>query len=130
MASANVNGVAPFLSKTYDMVDDSPTNSVVSWSDNKPLSSPSKSSVFTGCRCHGVASPSLKSVICVFIGVRRLLLSQKFESSSEAPPEYSIDSGTRNFEDGSTRVKSFDDEKTGYWFSAAEEDEDEQVLQT
>ncbi|KAL1314406.1 hypothetical protein AAHE18_16G186500 [Arachis hypogaea] len=34
MASANVNGVAPFLSKTYDMVDDSPTNSVVSWSDN------------------------------------------------------------------------------------------------
>ncbi|KAL1362415.1 hypothetical protein HN51_010682 [Arachis hypogaea] len=34
MASANVNGVAPFLSKTYDMVDDSSTDSVVSWSDN------------------------------------------------------------------------------------------------
>ncbi|XLR62704.1 hypothetical protein HN51_006006 [Arachis hypogaea] len=132
MASANVNSVAPFLNKTYDMVDDSSTDSVVSWTDNsnKPLSSRSKSSAFTGRRCHGVASPSLKPVICVFIGVRRLLFSQKFESSSEAPPEYSIDSWARNFEDGSTQVKSFDDEKTGCWFSATEEDEDEQVLQT
>nr|XP_025693047.1 uncharacterized protein LOC112795326 [Arachis hypogaea] len=158
MASANVNSVAPFLNKTYDMVDDSSTDSVVSWTDNsnsfvvwnvpefasrilpkyfkikkrrqEPLSSRSKSSAFTGRRCHGVASPSLKPVICVFIGVRRLLFSQKFESSSEAPPEYSIDSWARNFEDGSTQVKSFDDEKTGCWFSATEEDEDEQVLQT
>ncbi|XVF56566.1 hypothetical protein PTKIN_Ptkin06aG0131500 [Pterospermum kingtungense] len=31
-AAANGNTVPPFLSKTYDMVDDSSTNSVVSWS--------------------------------------------------------------------------------------------------
>ena len=36
MAAANENSVPvpPFLSKTYDMVDDPSTNSVVSWSDN------------------------------------------------------------------------------------------------
>lgn len=33
-AAASVNSPPPFLSKTYDMVDDSSTNSVVSWSDN------------------------------------------------------------------------------------------------
>lgn len=31
-AAANGNTVPPFLSKTYDMVDDTSTNSVVSWS--------------------------------------------------------------------------------------------------
>ncbi|OMO96500.1 Heat shock factor (HSF)-type, DNA-binding protein [Corchorus olitorius] len=31
-AAANGNTVPPFLSKTYDMVDDPSTNSVVSWS--------------------------------------------------------------------------------------------------
>ncbi|XP_028766291.1 heat stress transcription factor A-1b isoform X1 [Neltuma alba] len=33
-AVANVNSPPPFLSKTYDMVDDPSTNLVVSWSDN------------------------------------------------------------------------------------------------
>ncbi|KAI4295279.1 hypothetical protein L6164_035341 [Bauhinia variegata] len=34
VAAVNGNSVPPFLSKTYDMVDDPSTNSVVSWSDN------------------------------------------------------------------------------------------------
>lgn len=33
-AAANGNSVPPFLSKTYDMVDDSSTNSVVTWSNS------------------------------------------------------------------------------------------------
>ncbi|KAK4256120.1 hypothetical protein QN277_009029 [Acacia crassicarpa] len=33
-AAANVNSLPPFLSKTYDMVEDPSINSVVSWSDN------------------------------------------------------------------------------------------------
>ena len=33
-AQCNSNALAPFLAKTYEMVDDSSTNSIVSWSQS------------------------------------------------------------------------------------------------